>query len=170
MTDGTPGVSPSPGPSHGRRVRAPQNLVAGVSLVALAVFARWASADLESGTLRSMGPGMLPHGVAVLVGLTGLALVVLSFLREGDPLGRWPLRGPFFVALGVVAFALTIRSVGLAVAGPLVALVSGGASPETRWKELAIFAIAITAFCIALFRYALQLPIPILVLPGIVTI
>jgi putative tricarboxylic transport membrane protein len=139
-----------------------------MSLVALAVFARWASAELEPGTLRSMGPGMLPRSIAVLVGVTGLALVVLSFLKEGDPLGRWPLRGPFFVALGVVAFALTIRSVGLAVAGPLVALVSGGASAETRWKELAIFAIAITAFCIGLFRYALHLPIPILVLPGFV--
>jgi hypothetical protein len=139
-----------------------------VSLVALAVFARWASAELDPGTLRSIGPGMLPRNVAALVGLSGLALVVLSFVKHGDPLGRWPLRGPFFVALGVVAFALTIRSVGLAVAGPLVALISGGASPETRWRELAVFAIAITAFCIGLFRYALHLPIPILVLPGFV--
>jgi hypothetical protein len=168
VTDRTPGVSPSPRPSDGRRVRAPQNLVAGASLLALGLFARWASADLDAGTLRSMGPGMLPRGVAALVALSGLSLVVLSLVKDGDPLGRWPLRGPFFVALGVVAFALTIRSVGLAVAGPLVALVSGGASPETRWKELIVFAIAITAFCILLFRYALHLPIPILVLPGFV--
>jgi putative tricarboxylic transport membrane protein len=168
VTDGTPGVSPSPGPSHGRGVRAPQDLVAGLSLVALALLAWWAGAALETGTLRSMGPGMLPRTIILLVGLTGAALVVLSLLKAGDPLGRWPLRGPFFVALAVVAFALSIRTVGLAVAGPLVALVSGGASPETRWKELLVFAIVITAFCIGLFRYALHLPIPILVLPGFV--
>jgi hypothetical protein len=48
--------------------------------------------------------------------------------------------------------------------------VSGAASEETRPKELVVFAIAITAFCIALFRYALHLPIPILILPGVVTI
>ncbi|HSD21059.1 MAG TPA: tripartite tricarboxylate transporter TctB family protein [Anaeromyxobacter sp.] len=168
MTDGSPGVSPSPDPSHGRRVRAPQNLVAGLSLIALALFAWGAGAGLETGTLRSMGPGMLPRTVTLLVGLTGAALVVLSLVKAGDPLGRWPLRGPFFVALAVVAFALSIRTVGLAVAGPLVALMSGGASPETRWKELLVFAIVITAFCIGLFRYALHLPIPILVLPGFV--
>ena len=168
MTDGTPGASPPPAPSAGRRLRAPQDLVAGASLVALAVFALWSSATLDTGTLRAMGPGMLPRAVSVLVGAAGLALVVLSFVRHGEPLGRWPLRGPLFVALGVVAFALTIRTVGLAVAGPLVALVSGAASPETRWRELAVFAVAITALCIVLFRFALRLPIPILILPGFV--
>jgi hypothetical protein len=168
LPDGAADVSRGSATPGRPRVQAPQNLVAGASLVALALFAWWAGAELETGTLRSMGPGMLPRAVTLLVGLTGLALVVLSLVKEGDPLGRWPLRGPFFVALGVVAFALSIRTVGLALAGPLVALVSGAASPETRWKELIVFAIVITAFCIGLFRYALHLPIPILVLPGFV--
>jgi hypothetical protein len=33
-----------------------------------------------------------------------------------------------------------------------------------------VFAVLITAFCVGLFRYALHLPIPILILPGIVRI
>jgi hypothetical protein len=151
-------------------VRGPQDLLAGVSLVALAAFALWASWSLDVGTLRTMGSGMLPRWTAALVGVTGLVLAANGLFRAGAPVAMPRWRGPLFVCLAVIGFALTIRTVGLVVAGPLVAIVSGAASEETRPKELVVFAIAITAFCIALFRYALHLPIPVLILPGVVTI
>lgn len=147
-----------------------QDVVAGSSLAALAAFALWASAGLEAGTLRSMGPGMLPRATAALIGLAGVALALNGLLRPGAPvaLPRW--RGPVFVCLAVIGFALTIRTVGLVVAGPVVAIVSGAASEETRPKELVLFALLVTAFCVVLFRYLLHLPIPVLILPGVVTI
>lgn len=155
---------------RGARVRAPQDLVAGASLLALALFALWATRDLGGGRLVAPGPGLLPRGVSVLVGLVGASLVAGSFLRRGEALARWSWRGPLFVTLGAVGFALTIRSPGLAVAGPLVALVGAAASPETRFKESLVFAVAMTIVCVVLFRYLLHLPIPILVLPGLVVI
>ncbi len=148
------------------RVRAPQDLVAGASLVAVSLFALWAAAPLETGRLRAPGPGLVPRVLAVLLSGAGVSLVALAFFRTGEGLGRWPLRGPLLIALAVVAFALTIRVPGLSVAGPLAMLVAGAASPETRWRELAIFSVAVTAVCIGLFRTLLHLPIPILVLPG----
>jgi len=113
---------------------------------------------------------MLPRAVAAAIGMVGLAILALSLVREGERLGRWPLRGPLFVSLAVVAFALTIRTVGLAVAGPLVVVVGGAASADSRPRELVVFALVMTALCVGLFRYALSLPIPVLVLPGIVTL
>ncbi|HYG67506.1 MAG TPA: tripartite tricarboxylate transporter TctB family protein [Anaeromyxobacteraceae bacterium] len=149
------------------RIRGPQDLAAGLALVVLALFALWATSDLDAGTLRAMGPAMLPRATAVLLGTCGLVLVVLGFVKRGEPAAAPTWRAPLFIVLAVVGFALTIRSVGLVVAGPLVAIVSGGASPETRPKELVVFAIVMTAFCVGLFRYALGLPIPILILPGV---
>ncbi len=157
-----PEVSPTPA----GRLRAPQDLLAGGSLVALAAFALWAGRDLDAGRLGAMGPGFLPRVLAILLGLCGVGLVTWAFLRRGEALQRWSLRPAFFVVLGVVAFALTIRSPGLAVAGPLVVLVSGAASPETRPRELVLFALVLTAACILLFRFLLHLPIPILRLGG----
>lgn len=159
-----------PAPPPRGRVRSPRDLLAGASLLALALLALWAGARLEGGTLRAVGPGMLPRAVAVLIGAAGLLLVAFSFLRDGASLGRWPLRGPVFVCLAVIAFSLTIRSVGLALAGPLVVIVSGAASPESRPRELVVFGVVMTIFCIALFRYVLSLPIPVLYLPGIVVL
>jgi putative tricarboxylic transport membrane protein len=148
------------------RVHAPQDLVAGASLLAISLFALWACAPLDGGRMSAPGPGLLPRFLAVLLGLSGLWLVVLSLFRPGEPLGRWPMRGPLFIALSVAAFALTIRTPGLAVAGPAAMLVSGAASPETRWRELAVYSVAVTVACILLFRSLLHLPIPIFNIPG----
>jgi putative tricarboxylic transport membrane protein len=150
------------------RIRSPQDLVAGLTLVAVALFALWASGPLSQGRLGAMGPGMMPRGTAVLVGLVGLAIAIGALLTPGPRLERWSLRGPFFVGLALVAFAMTIRSMGLVVAGPLVAIISSAASPETRVKEILIFGIAVTIFSIALFKYVLNLPIPVLVIPGVI--
>jgi hypothetical protein len=152
------------------RVRAPRNLAAGASLVLVAVIALGAGANLDLGRLSSMGPGMLPRGVAVLVGLFGALMIASAFLKDGEPIGRLRVRGPLFVSLAIVAFALTIRTVGLAVAGPLVVIIGGAASEEVRVRELVIFGLLLTAACVALFRYALGLPIPVLIVPGVTRI
>lgn len=152
------------------RIRAPQDFLAGASLVALSAFALFASRGLSPGRLGSVGPGMLPRALAVLLGLAGAVLVGSSFVRKGEAHARWTLRGSLFICLGVVGFALTIRVPGLAVAGPLVVIVGGAASRETRVKELVVFAVVITAFCVVLFRFILHLPIPVLRIPGVVAI
>jgi putative tricarboxylic transport membrane protein len=157
------------GPAERRAiVRAPQSLIGGLCLLALAALALYLTKDLSQGSLRAMGPAMLPRWLAVGVGLCGLALVAIGFLSDGDPLERWSLRGPIFVVAAILAFALSIRTVGLALAGPLTILISGLASNETRWKETVIFSIVMTLFCIGLFRFALNQPMPILIIPGII--
>lgn len=224
-------------PEKGRwgPIKGQQNFVAGLTLIGIALFALWAVSDLSQGTLRAMGPAMLPRWLAIGVGLCGTALAVLGVLREGDLLQRsdyspiaafavvlvasalialvvstvfldrsqlgtvfgyaflvlfyallavlfvmsfaradWlaatGLRGPFFVVAGILSFALTIRLFGLVIAGPLAMVIGGYATPEVREKEILIFAAVMTAFCVGLFRYLLNLPIPILVLPGLVHI
>jgi putative tricarboxylic transport membrane protein len=162
-----PPPAPAPAP---RRTWLTKDLLAGTVLVVIAASALFASAGLPSGTLRSVGPGALPRGLAIIVLLAGLAFVAAALARGGEPVGRWPLRGAVFIVLSLVAFALTIRSVGLAVAGPAIVIVSGAASSDTRPVELLVFALVLTAACIGLFRFALQLPIPVLHVPGLVTI
>jgi hypothetical protein len=65
---------------------------------------------------------------------------------------------------------VTIRSMGLIVAGPLVAVISSAASPETRPIEILLFGLGVTIFSIALFKYVLNLPIPVLVIPGVIVL
>lgn len=151
-------------------LRGPQTIAAGLVMLGLAALALWALGDLSTGTLRAMGPAMMPKGLAYFIGAVGLALVVIGVMRHGDPIERFSLRGPFFVLTGILAFALTIRTFGLAVAGPLCLVIGGLATPDSRLRELVIFAVIMTAICIGLFRYLLNLPMPILIIPGVIRI
>ena len=148
------------------KVRAPRKLVAGLVLLALALFVAWAVRGLEQGTPQFMGPAMFPRWLAIAIGLSGLALIVASLVSEGERLERLSFRGPLFIGAGLALFALTIRDFGLAVAGPLATIVSGFATAEVRPKEIVVFAVVMTAASIALFHYMLDLAMPILIIPG----
>ena len=147
-------------------IRAPQRFVAGVVLVCLSIFVLWAVRNLSLGTIKFMGPAMFPRVLAVMVGASGVALIVLSLLRDGDALQKWSYRGPILVTVSILLFALTIREFGLAVAGFLALFVSGFATPEARPREALIFAVALTVGCIVLFRYLLGMAMPVLIIPG----
>ena len=128
-------------------IRGPQSLVSGTALIALALFALYLTRDLPQGTLRSMGPAMLPRWLAIGVGLCGVALVVTAFLKAGEALEptrcaarrSWSSR---FVAFGIAIRgfdlgAVQVPMLGLMIAGPLAIFLSGFASPEARFRELA---------------------------------
>jgi hypothetical protein len=137
----------------------------------LAALALWLSTDLDQGTLRAMGPGMLPRWLASGVGVCGIILTVSGIIREGDGLAGTNLRGPALVVLAILAFAATIRplslaglttpGLGLVVAGPLAILIGGFATPQARLRELVVLALGLTPFCMVLFGDLLNLPIPL---------
>jgi putative tricarboxylic transport membrane protein len=130
-------------------------------VIAVALFAFWQAAELPIGTLGGMGPGMLPKSLAVLFGLLGALLVLDSFLETGLPLEPWSIRGPVLVAVAMVAFGLTVRPLGLVVAGPLAIVIAALASNEVRWVETIVVGLLMTIICIGLFKFALGLPIPL---------
>jgi hypothetical protein len=158
------------------RARNPVNLAGGLLLLALGGLAFWLARDLDPGTPREMGPGMMPRWLAVGVALCGLALLISAFLvpravnEEGEQ--TVPLRGPFFVVAAILVFAATIRplsigdvilpGLGLAASGPLSLLIAGYATPEARLRDLLALSFGLTAFCMALFGDLLNQPIPIM--------
>ena len=103
MSDPSGGAGPG-----GAVLRVPQNVAAGLGIAGLGIFGIWATGDLSRGTLGAMGPGMLPHWVAVCVTVCGVALALAGFARGGEAVHGFGLRGPVVVALAILAFAVTI--------------------------------------------------------------
>lgn len=157
--------------AQGIRIRSSQDFAAGLFMIALAVLALILSSDLPTGTLRQLGPGMLPKAFAVICALLGVMLCITALRFNGEKLSGWSWRGVFFVLGAACLFGLTVRgfeigpikvpALGMLVSGPIVVFVSGLAAEDFRFKELAIFAVAMTAACAFLFKYALSLPIPL---------
>jgi putative tricarboxylic transport membrane protein len=137
-----------------------QDFLGGLVIIAVAAAAYWLARHLPAGAGGGMGPGTLPKGLAMLLGVLGVVLLVNSF-RESEGAPRWSIRGPLFVLGALVVFGLAVRPLGLAVAGPLAIAAAAFSSSEVRWRETLLFGLAMTAFCVGLFKFALGLPIPL---------
>jgi hypothetical protein len=142
--------------------KAPQDYFGGVVLMALALFALWASSDLQGMRGFSFGAGTAPRMFGVLLLLLGVAIALVGVLVDGPKLATYHWRGPLFVSLGILSFAVAIRPMGVIFSALASFLISAMGSPETKWKEAIIVGICLTTFCSLLFPYALGLPLQML--------
>lgn len=140
-------------------IKGPQDFYGGIALMAIALFALWASSDLQGMRGFSFGPGTAPRMFAYLLLALGAGVAATGFLFEGPPLQRYGIRGPVFVTLAILAFAVAIRPLGLIVSAFGAFIIAAMGTEETRWKETIIVGICLTVGCALLFPYALGLPL-----------
>ena len=96
----------------------------------------------------------------LLLGL-GAVIALMGILQDGPHVARYAWRGPLFVSLAILCFAVAIRPLGLVVSGLASFLISALGTPETRWVETIIVGICLTIGCALLFPYVLGLPMPL---------
>lgn len=152
-------------PVPGRRelsVKSWQDFVGGCVVVAAAGIAIWLGWKLPFGSFDGIGPGMMPKAVALLLGTLGCLLILASFINSGDgEIGTIAWRGLAFVLAAIIVFAFIVRPMGLFVAAPITIIISSLSSRESNLIETVIFSVGMSVFAIALFKFALQLPIPL---------
>jgi putative tricarboxylic transport membrane protein len=139
-------------------VRAPRDFYGGLVIVAVALFALWASRDLPGMRGFAFGPGTAPRIFAGVLGILGIAVAATGVLNKGAGIDRFYLRGPLFISLSVVLFAWLVRPLGLCIASFMSIVAAAGATPESRVLETLIWGVVLTAFCVLLFPIALNLP------------
>ncbi len=135
----------------------------GASLVAISLVALVSTWHLDSGTPGEIGAGAPPRVLAfILLGL-GLLIAAAGMFSQDQTEEKFEIAFRAIAAVlgGMIMFGLTIRTLGILGASPLLLLIAGIASTETRWKEFVPFALGLTVFCTVLFRFVLGLPIPL---------
>ena len=140
-------------------IRNPQDFWGGLAMVAVALFALWASSDLPGMRGFAFGPGTAPRLFAVLLAITGAGVALTGFLTDGPPLERWGIRGPVLFIASVVFFGATVRPLGLIISSFCTLMIAASASNEVRWIESVIWSVVLTIFCVGLFIYGLNLPL-----------
>ena len=154
------------------KVRGPQDFYGGLALIGLAIVAIMATGDLPGQHGFAFGQGTAPRMFATLLAVVGAIVALTGLFIEGEPIGHFAVKGPAYVLVAILAFAgmirgidlrmigipFTIPSLGLVLSTFAAFLVSIMGSSEFRWVESVVAAAAMTAFCIGLFVYLLQLP------------
>src|SRR3977135_4630847 len=121
------GVQASPGVSRvAPRFLDPRDFYGGLALIALGVFALWASRDLPGMHGFAFGPGTAPRMFAiVLIGL-GAVIAGMGLITEGAAVERYEIWGPALINLAYIfavsAQTFSFKMVGLAVLGAGVIL------------------------------------------------
>lgn len=190
-------------------IRNPRDFYGGIALLAVALFAIWASSDLPGTRGFAFGPGTAPRLFAIILGALGIALMLIGMFMEGPGLERYNIRapallvtavfflgfgqgaamkavaaiaaalgiliavigmlrpdnqymrGPLFIVVGILFFALTIRQFGLVFATYFSIVIAAFGTNEVRWFEALVWAGFLTLFCVLLFPIALNLPLPL---------
>jgi len=154
------------------KVKGPRDFYGGLALIALAIIAILASTELPGQHGFAFGPGTAPRLFAGLLAACGALVALTGLLVEGEPIGHFAVKGPSFVLVGILLFAGMIRginlewlhipvnvpSLGLVISTFFAFMVSILGSSEFRWVESLLAAAGMTAFCVGLFTYLLQLP------------
>jgi putative tricarboxylic transport membrane protein len=154
------------------KVRGPRDFYGGLALMGLAIVAILASSDLPGQTGFAFGPGTAPRMFAGLLAAVGGVIALTGLFVDGEPIEGFAVKGPAYVLVAILMFALLIRGVdlrmiripftipsfGLVLSTFAAFLISIMGSSEMKWVESLIAAAAMTAFCVGLFVYLLQLP------------
>lgn len=142
--------------------RNPKDFWTGLIYVVVGLSAIFLSQDYGLGTAVKMGPAYFPtllSGVLIVIGTISL---VRSCLRPGTPIGRFAGKGLALVIASTVLFGLIVRGAGMAVALPLMIIISAYASSRFNWRYSLALAVGVTIFSILIFHLGLGVPLPIL--------
>lgn len=147
-------------PSAGR-VRAPQDLAAGLLMTGIGLAALWIGRGWNTGTLAYVQSGFFPRLISGLLVLFGLITAGRSLLLHGASLSNWAWRPLAGVAVAVLAFAATLETLGLVPAVLLLVGLGNLAGQPLRAGPLAVLGGALALGSVAVFVWGLGLPMKV---------
>lgn len=138
-----------------------KDVLSGALFILVGAAGLWLGADYAMGTAFRMGPGYFPRVLNGLLVLIGLIIALKGLLFGGErpePLHWRPL---IMVTIAVIAFGGLIGSIGLLPAALAVVFLGMVGGPEFRIGEGIILSILLTAAAIAIFKFGLNMTMPI---------
>lgn len=150
------------------------DVIGGTIMVFIAALVWYGAIGLNVGQIINFGPGAMPKGLAILLFVSGGA-VLLRGLLQGDETAEplmLAIRPPTVLAMAIVFFALFLRGgdfwifstpqLGLMFVGPLTVFIAGYATLEANARELIVLAFGMTAAALLIFPDLLGVSIPAL--------
>jgi hypothetical protein len=137
-----------------------RDIIGGVLMVAIGLFAAIYAQRYEFGALNRMGPGYFPVALGVMLALLGLLIAVPAFFRPsvpGDSV-RWKVL--LIITASVVFFALTLKPLGVLFSTAIAVLISTLADPAISWKTRGKVSAGVAALTWLVFVFGLNMVLP----------
>lgn len=142
-------------------IRHPKDFWTGIIFLLFGLAAVLFALDLPMGTAGRMGPAFFPSVLGGLLALIGAIAIVRSFMRDGEPVGKFYIREIVLILGSVLLFGFLMRGAGLVPAVFLLVLMSSFASPKFHLGWVLLLGAGLAAFAVVVFVKLLALPMPI---------
>jgi putative tricarboxylic transport membrane protein len=143
-------------------IKSPKDFWAGVMFIAFGGgMAAIALTNYQMGTAVRMGPAYFPVLLGAILAVLGLILFARSFALKGDKVPTFHFQPLLFILAACLAFAYTLKPLGLIGATLLLVFISAYGGHEFKWKEVAILYVALIIFSVLVFVKGLTLPFQI---------
>lgn len=140
-----------------------RDVLAGLFFVLVGVaFAAMALTRLQIGTAAQMGPGYYPILLSIVLIGFGAAITFGVGGESEDPGEVISLRSFLLIGGAPVIFGLTIDTLGFLPATFMAVFASCLADRSIGWLRAVMTSVGITAFCIAVFIYGIEVRYPLI--------
>lgn len=145
------------------KIKSQKDFWAGMMFIVVGLGFAYGALEYHFGTSARPGPGFFPFGLGILLAfLGGLTLFEALTIdtEDGEPIGGVAWK-PLLVIFGaIVMFGVLLPHAGMAIAMPLLVIVSALAGDEFHWGDAILTAAILTVGSWLVFIYGLGLTIP----------
>ncbi|MFY9348387.1 MAG: tripartite tricarboxylate transporter TctB family protein [Orrella sp.] len=136
-----------------------RDLIGGIALIAIGVFAALHARQYELGELQRMGPGYFPTALGILLAVLGVLVAVPALFREGTSIKiEW--KSLLWVMVSILVFAVLLNHLGMIFTSVLAVIASSMAS-DIKWKARLILSGCIAVITYLIFSFGLGMVIPV---------
>lgn len=146
------------------KIKSQKDFWSGLMFVVVGIAFAWGALYYSFGTSARPGPGYFPFGLGILLAVLG-AFILFEALtietEDGEPIGKIAWKPLSIIVASILVFALVLPRMGLAIALPIMVIMSSMASNEFTWRGSIINAAILTVFSWAVFLKGLGLTVPL---------
>ena len=140
----------------------PKDLTAGLFFAAVGIFAMVMATGYKMGTPVQMGPGYFPMLVGGCMTALGVVLAVRQLVPRGYPklpIERFHAKPLILILCAVIAFAITVQTLGVLASIALIVAFSAMATGMRSFVEPIAIYVILTVLALGIFVYGLRIPI-----------
>ncbi|WP_337269891.1 tripartite tricarboxylate transporter TctB family protein [Oryzifoliimicrobium ureilyticus] len=148
--------------NSGSKNRDYPDILAGSLMIGLGALGLWAGRDLTFGSAAMMGAGYLPDVICGLLIAIGAFVLMKAVGKAYEPIGETNVKPLIILVAAIGGFAVMAETLGFVIATIWLLVIGSLADQESRWKEIVISSVVLTAFGALVFIYGLGVQMPIL--------
>ena len=146
------------------KIKSQRDFFSGLMFVVVGVVFAVGATSYPMGSSAKPGAGYFPLILSVLMAILGAIVLFKSLTIEtegGDPIGAIAWRPLIVIVAAIAVFGATINWLGLALAVPILIVISSLAGEEFNWTGVLITCVVLTVFSWLIFIVGLKLTIPL---------